>query len=43
MIGRRDNEFPNPEVVVLPDIGHEPFIEAQDETLAVLRDFLSQA
>jgi len=29
--------------VVLPDIGHEPFIEAPDETFAVLRDFLGQA
>jgi proline iminopeptidase len=31
----------NPEVVVLPDIGHEPFIEAPDETLDRLRAFLT--
>jgi len=30
----------DPEIVVLPDIGHEPFIEAPDETFAVLRAFL---
>ena len=32
--------LPDPEVVVLPEIGHEPFIEAPDETFACLRSFL---
>ena len=31
----------NREIVVLPDVGHEPFIEAAEETFAVLRDFLA--
>ena len=30
----------DPKVVVLPDVGHEPFIEAPEETFAHLRSFL---
>jgi pimeloyl-ACP methyl ester carboxylesterase len=33
--------LPNAEVHVLPDVGHEPFIEAPEETFAILRRFLS--
>jgi len=32
----------NATVVVLPDVGHEPFIEAPDETFARLRSFLER-
>jgi pimeloyl-ACP methyl ester carboxylesterase len=34
-------QLPHAEVVVLPDVGHEPFIEAPDETLGRLRSFLA--
>jgi pimeloyl-ACP methyl ester carboxylesterase len=34
-------DLPSAEVVVLPDIGHEPFIEAPDETFARMRSFLA--
>jgi proline iminopeptidase len=33
--------LPKPEVIVLPDVGHEPFIEAPEETFAALRSFLA--
>jgi pimeloyl-ACP methyl ester carboxylesterase len=32
--------LPNCETLVLDDVGHEPFIEAPDETFAALRTFL---
>jgi len=34
--------IPHAEVTVLPQIGHEPFIEAPDETFPVIRDFLAR-
>jgi proline iminopeptidase len=33
--------LPHAEVRVLPDVGHEPFIEAPDEALAAVRQFLA--
>jgi pimeloyl-ACP methyl ester carboxylesterase len=34
--------LPASELCVLPDVGHEPFIEAPSESLAMLRRFLTQ-
>ena len=33
--------LPNATVRVLSDIGHEPFIEAPEETIALLHEFLA--
>ena len=34
--------LPDVEVTVLPEIGHEPFVEAPDQTFAALRPFLAE-
>jgi len=40
--GMLERGIPHAEVTVLPQIGHEPFIEAPDETFPVIRDFLER-
>ena len=40
--GMLQRGIPHAEVTVLPQIGHEPFIEAPEEAFPVIRDFLAR-